>query len=248
MVDGFVYVPHDAPGPMRSAAPGQRVTKPTLEPPWLVVDHALETVVVARWPGRLFRVTVVPPRTDPERATMIRIAQELLPSAGYSRALAVDVVEELPAAMLFGRHGDAVAAVLTFAALLTEDLAADLASRRDPDAARAYRAAWQRWQSGARREKAAVDPSGVLAVQGPERAGSPVNNGFLVLDDVVRTAAKRRGTDALVADDGDLVLAEPWSTAESALIEAAMALGAPDLVTEAEAEALTVAWRAVTEH
>jgi hypothetical protein len=247
MVDGFVYVPHDDPDLMRLAAPGRRVMKPTLEPPWLVVDHALETVIVVRWPGRLFRVTVVPPRTGPERATMTRITQEVLPGASYSRALAVDVIEELPPTMLSGRHGDAVAAVLTFGASLTEDLAAELALRRDPGAAQACRAAWQRWQAGAHRKAADVCPSGMLAVHSLGRAGSPINNGFLVLDDVVRTAAKQRGTDALVPDgDGNLVLTEPWSTAESALIEAAMALGAPDLVTEAEAAVLTVAWRTAT--
>ena len=244
-----MYVPYDDPGPMISAVPGQRVTKPTLEPPWIVVNHALEAVVVARWPGRLFRVAVVPPRSEAEAATMTRIAQGLLATAGYSRALAVDVVEELPAATVFGLHGDAVVAVLTFTASLTEDVAADLASRRDPGAARAYRAAWHRWLSGAHREAADRDPPGLLTLHGADRTGSPINNGFVVLHDVVQSAAKLRGTDALVVDeDGDLVLAEPWLTAESALIEAAMALGAPDLVTAVEAEALTAAWRAVTEH
>ncbi|MEU6205436.1 hypothetical protein ABZ814_17865 [Micromonospora musae] len=38
---------------------------------------------------------------------------------------------------------------------------------------------------------------------------------------------------------------EPWSTAGAALIEAAMALGAPDLVDEAGRTALTAAWRAI---
>ena len=42
MVDGFVYVSDDDPGPMAGAVVGTRVAKPTPDPPWIVVDHALE--------------------------------------------------------------------------------------------------------------------------------------------------------------------------------------------------------------
>jgi hypothetical protein len=74
----------------------------------------------------------------------------------------------------------------------------------------------------------------VLAVHGPGRAGSPVNNAFLLLD---TSCGPRRNCAAPIAvvtdEDGETALAEPWSTAESALIEAAMAFGAPNLVTDA---------------
>jgi hypothetical protein len=48
-----------------------------------------------------------------------------------------------------------------------------------------------------------------------------------------------------VDPDGEQLLSEPWATAGRALLHAAMAFGAPELVTGAEAAVLTADWRAV---
>jgi hypothetical protein len=40
------------------------------------------------------------------------------------------------------------------------------------------------------------------------------------------------------------VLLDPWATAASALLDAAMAFGAPDLLDHPDAELLTGAWQA----
>lgn len=111
MVSGYVYVDDEEQGPIAGAAPGRLVRNATLRPPWIVVHHSLDRVLVAQWPGRLFRVEVVPPSTREERAAMERAAAELAVDAGYTRAIAVEVLEELPAPSLFGPHGDAVGAL-----------------------------------------------------------------------------------------------------------------------------------------
>ena len=63
----------------------------------------------------------------------------------------------------------------------------------------------------------------------------------------VTDSARLRGkADAITIDDeGDELISEPWSTAMAALLDAAMAVGAPDLVGD-DAAVLTAAWRAVT--
>lgn len=93
---------------MAGAAVGTRIRTPSLDPPWIVVDHAMETVIAARWPGRLLHVATVPPDGGQERAALGRAAQDLR----ATRVFAVDVLAELPPGILFGRHGEAVAEVL----------------------------------------------------------------------------------------------------------------------------------------
>jgi hypothetical protein len=248
-VEGFVYVTDDDPGPMAAAVAGRRIAKASLEPPWIVVDHAMERVLVARWPGRLFRVRVVPARTEAERATMARAAEELQPDAGYTRALAVDVLEELPASSLFGRHGDAVAEVIDSGRVLTEPVARQLADARHPEARSAYRKAWKRWLSGQSdgSPHEHEDHSGTLAIAGAGQVGSPIGHGLLVVARVVWDRAHQLAGAAagLLDEEGEEELVEPWSGAQDALLHAALAFGAPELADEPARAALTASWVAV---
>jgi hypothetical protein len=248
MAAGFVYVSDDTSGPMAHVTVGKRVATGSLEPPWIVVDHSLERIIVARWPGRLFRVAIVPPRTDEEKAAMRRAASELQPTAGYTRALAVDMLEELPPSILFGPHGGAVVDVINVSRFLTEDTAARLASARHPTAADAYRRAWAQWLSADQERPVSEDHdvAGTLAAHASGRSGSPIGAGLMVAYRAVTDSARLRGkADAITIDDeGDELISEPWSTAMAALLDAAMAVGAPDLVGD-DAAVLTAAWRAV---
>jgi hypothetical protein len=136
VVEGFVYVGDAESGPMAGAGIGERVRVPFPGPPWIVVDHAIETVTPARWPGRLLRVASVPPADGAERAVLDRAAANLRADAGYRRVLAVDVLAELPSWILFGEHGEAVAGVLERARRLGIPDACELAAERHQEAAR----------------------------------------------------------------------------------------------------------------
>ncbi|MCB5164483.1 hypothetical protein LG634_06490 [Streptomyces bambusae] len=248
---GYMYVDHEAPGHLQGAAVGARIRVPSLEPPWLVVDEELEGVLVVRWPGRLFRAEVVPPSTDRERAAAALAAGNLRSGAAFTRAVAVDLVEELSPALLFGGHGKAVLRVLEAGRALDGEGAHRLASLRSTTADQAYGAAWERWL--------ADQPNGApyrgrphawtLAVPGAGRSRSPIGHGFTVLSRVVRESARLRGGDEAftVDEDGDEVTAPAWRAALGALLDAAMAFGAPDLVDAHGAAELTAAWRGTFE-
>jgi len=78
--------------------------------------------------------------------------------------------------------------------------------------------------------------------------GSPINEGFSVLHAVVFNRSKLiDGPDATQEDDGEVWLKEPWSGADRALGDAALAKGAPDLLSDADRALLLQAWRAVFE-
>lgn len=246
VISGFVYVSDEDAGPLIGASVGMRVANTSLAPPWIVVDHSLDRVLAAKWPGRLFRVSGVPARSDAERDALARAAAGLLPNAGYTRVLAVDVLEELAPAILFGPHGDAVVRIIDVGCSLTEDLARQLAAHRHPGATEAYRRAWARWLAGQPNGPSSQDHdhSHTLAAHDAGHSGSPIGHGFSVVSEGVRGSAQQQG-GITVDVDGEEILAKRWAGAAATLLDAAMAFGTPDLVSAEDHAMLTVAWRSV---
>lgn len=233
-VRGLVFVPLADEGAMARAAPGQIVRNPTSGPPWIVVDHAVESVVAARWPGRLWEVEIVEAAAEQPRE-----------GAGYTRAVDVRVLREIPIAILFGPRGGDVVRVIERAASIDAEAAAELGARSAPLASEAYSRAWNAWL-------AKVEPGSIHLGAGHAdtlsvHAGgtrSPIGGAFTVLHSVLSDRARAVAGDAafITDEDGESCLAEPWSTALAALLHAAMAFGAPELVPDADRHLLLKAW------
>jgi len=228
---GFLYVSPRQEGPIRAAAAGAVIENPDSRPPWIVVEHSIESIIAAEWPGRLWQVDIL--KTAPEQPVA---------SAGYTRAVAVRIVDEVPLSALFGTHGESVAAVIDRAMILTLDDARLLQDAIHPLARAAYSSAWLRWLGRNPRMDPAVDHALTLAVSGTPR--SPVGCGFSVLYSVVSDRARIvSGDEAFRADEEeDLVLEPPWGNAAGALLHAVMAFGAPELTSHSDHEALLAAW------
>ena len=77
---GFVYVPLTNTGPMAHAEAGRTVRIPGRGPPWIPVDHEVSSIVVARWPGRLWAVEILDPITARDLKTANQVG--LRPDAG----------------------------------------------------------------------------------------------------------------------------------------------------------------------
>ncbi len=125
------------------------------------------------------------------------------------------------------------------------------AAARHPDAGQAYARAWHRWldhqpNGGHYRDH---DHSCVLAIPGagPARARSPIGDAFLLTWTCVSGSARRCDGPAAFTTDaaGDQVLLDPWAISAAALLDAVMALGAPDLTSPQDAALLTTAWQAI---
>jgi hypothetical protein len=231
---GLVFVSDADDGPMRSARAGATIRNTDGGPPWIVVDHSIESVIVAKWPGRLWKVEI------------LEAAREQ-PNDGvnYTRAVSVRVIEELPVSELFGPHGARVCAVIERARALTADDLAVLGANGHPLARAAYSSGWRKWLG--RGEPAPGDSSedhaDTLAVPGGAR--SPIHSGFTVLHSVLAKRARGLVGDAafVVDEEGNQSFTPPWASAADAFLHAAMAFGAPELLSPADREALTQAWR-----
>ncbi|RAN36568.1 hypothetical protein [Hyphomonas pacifica] len=239
-VTGYVYVANSKRDDrFRMARPGDIIRNDNPEPPFIVVSHTTEDIILTDWPGTLWTAEVVEDSA----------AQE--DESDFTRATAVRLVERLPAHTLFGPHGEAVAWVADRATRLTYEEADLLTAHRAPGAARAYANAWLNWDGLTPSSREYTEWEGIISI-GVEAPFSPVGRGLrTVFGAVVAQAWRVQGEDAMYTEDGveedpDLHLVEPWASAALCLVEVAMALGAPDLLTQGDRKLLTDPWRVLT--
>jgi hypothetical protein len=235
---GFVYVPDGDDGPLSQACTGAKVRLNERRPPWIVVDHQIESVIVARWPGRLFQVAIV------DAEGVVQAGEQ----APYTRAVEIEVCTEIPAARLFGKQGRRVCSILSHAGGLDVVDVQALARARHPDARKAFSRAWESWSAEINRKSDDQGRTAAAALgSGRIRQESPINWGFAVLNRVIRRRAESLvGSYAfLIDEDGERYLERTWASASIALAEAAMALGAPMFVRTDDRMVLSAAWRSV---
>lgn len=217
---------------LAGAVPGQVVRNESSGPPWIVVDHSVESVVAAGWPGKLWEVEVLEAAPEQPRE-----------GAGYTRAVAVRVRRELPVSVLFGAHGEDVVRVIAKAASVEEDEARKLASRSGEAAREAYSRAWNAWLAKvapASYHRGAEHPDTLAVSAGGTR--SPIGAGFLVLSAVFTARAVAGDAAFETGEEGESCLTDPWGSAMDGLLGAAMALGAPELVGGPDRRVLLDAW------
>lgn len=238
-LEGFVYVTDAETTGMRDAEVGSTIRNPSAEPPWIVVHRSLDDVSVARWPGRLFRVEIL------ETAS-----EQPMSYANYTRAVAVTVVAELPALLLLGTHGENVAKILVKIDTLTLDEAFALAEVTKPSSSEIYATAWGNWLAEVDKQSVYLDADHRNTLQirvGP--TVSPVGYALsLVYSKMHNRAQTVSGPAAICFNaDGEGELQAPWQGATNALLHAAMAYGAPGLLSSQQTTALKYPWRTVIE-
>ena len=187
-------------------------------PPWIVVASTLSQVSIYDWPGRLWRVRVIQPAPEADQ----------IETGRYVRASVVEIVEELPLFNLFGKNGAAVYDMIQKIPRMTQADKDCLASRATEVASEAYSQAWNRWFTRV-------------------RSGSPINQGFYVISsEVERRAFALDGDTAFIEDEGERSLEPTWAAALHSCLYAAIAYGAPDLVSTEERQVLLDAWESVS--
>ncbi len=219
---------------MKNVNVGSTVRNPDKRPPWIVVNHSLQSVIVAKWPGKLWKVEIIATAAEQPNAT-----------AQYTRAVAVRVLEELPVTELFGPHGASVSNVIEKTRTLELNDVQALGKSASSPMRDAYSRAWSNWlaqiePNSAHRNE---DHGGTLAISG-EHPRSPIGVGFSVLYSVLADRARKVTGDAafITNDEGEQYFAPEWDAAFSALLGAAMAYGAPELVTSVDRATLSFAW------
>jgi hypothetical protein len=238
---GFIYVPDSETGPMSQAQPGQVVRVEGRGPPWIVVDEVPASIIVAKWPGTLWKAMIDEAATAHDQRSN---GGPPLPYARYTRCISVKIIEKEEVSVLFGEHGRAVLTVLSRAAELTREQALRLSSERHIDAPKAYDRTFRRWGDAEGVFTESHDNlDGTLKI-GSMPAESPINEGLSLIHLTVFDRAKAvDGANAThIDDEGEEDLIEPWVGAGAALLDAGLALGAPKFVTAEDRDILLSGW------
>ncbi|WP_321489115.1 hypothetical protein [uncultured Hyphomonas sp.] len=229
---GFIYLSEGKLGRFADAEEGTTESNPSSEPPWIIVDHSLRDVTVARWPGRLWLAQVLE-RLEPQGHR-----------GNYTRCTSVKIVREMPTHYLFGPYGEQVEQVLRFAGGLDRGGAERLASHRHPDAAELTAQGWHRWQALVTGTENTPDRDMRGVVRAANNLKSPVGHGLSLAHGAVWDAAERiDGAAAFEEDEDERRLIGPWAAAGSAMLETVWGLGAPELFDVPEREKLLRAWQ-----
>jgi hypothetical protein len=232
---GFVYTPQDDAGPLTGREIGD-VVRIDSAPPWIVVDHSKDSIVFTNWPGSLWLVEILEAAPESEQVT-----------STYTRSKAVLLIETSTATELFGAHGPEVERILNQAARL-ELAQIETARPFGIDALNAYSHAWNSWITNRDSNEAASDHAGTLGV-GSRGYDSPIGRGFVLLFNVVYKRAKAVEGDSAfsVDEEGEIHFVPRWQIAFDAARFAAMACGAPELVSEQERRILAASWGSIVE-
>lgn len=225
---GFVYVPETEQGPMNGAKAGSIIRNIDQRSPWIVVYRFLQSVLVAKWPGKLWKVEIIEVAPEQPGATGL-----------YTRAVAVRVVEEQSVSQLFGPHGVVVCKIIEKARTLELNDVETLAESMSSLIQDAYSRAWKKWLA----QSDSTHIGKYLGDAGKGAARSPLGGGFMVLHSQLENRARNlAGDEAFVIGDEETYLAPSWTSASSALLGAAMAYGAPELLSPADRDLLLSAW------
>ncbi len=235
MGSGYMYLTvRDQPF-FETAAPGAVLSLQGRAPPWLIVNHSIAKTLMPDWPGRLVTAEVLDPISDQEQR---QYSSPISAQAGYTRAAAVRVIDELDIANLFGRNGHAVTRIINFATTLDEKCATALVRARHDAAEQIQKRVRERIANAVRRHG-----SGLAT---PFEQTSPLG-ALYFLDQVITKRAQALIGDRALEDDPDdpegAWLAEPWLGASLCLFDAALAFGAPEITTAEDRAALEKSWR-----
>jgi len=220
---------------MKGAKAGSIIRNIDKRPPWIVVYRFSQSVVAAKWPGQLWEVEIVEAAPEQPNATAL-----------YTRAVAVRVLEEKPVSRLFGLHGVVVCKIIEKARTLELKDVEALGESMSLLNQAAYARAWSKWLNHVYSNSTHIgkDLRHTLAITGEGAARSPLGGGFMVLYSQLANRARNLVGDAafVVCDDDELCFAPSWASACSALLGAAMAYGAPELLSPADRDLLLSAW------
>ncbi len=231
---GYLYVADCEEGILRTVSEGKFLKNKKPGPPWLVIDHAINSMTVAKWPGTLWEAQVV----DVAKNT------GLLDYAKYTRANEIKVLRQLPLSSLFGKYGEAVLKIISTASSINLDEVKILSVLATDDALSLYSKGWNIFGGTKSNDSPNFgrNHKNTIAMPGDE-ACSPINNGFKIIYGEVYTRANEltNGEAILSDEDGNAFLEPTWQNACNAFLCAAMAIAYQDKYTNDEIKTLSKA-------
>lgn len=232
-----MYAPDEKSGLFENAKVGDRLIKPERKPPYIVVDHSLNTKIITKWPGKLYRVEVINPHKERD------INKELLEGAHYTRTFGVKILEEIPIGKMFGANGDEIKRIIDITRELNEEAVNQL-SEYDVESNRTIvNKAWKNWIKENVESYQHLDDDfySTLKVTSKDKAySSPIGEGLSIISSQfsIRTRELVGDEGFHIDKDGEIYLLPKWDKACEALLQAGISYESHNLLSESKKDVL----------
>ncbi|XOV68709.1 MAG: hypothetical protein ACFHU9_05915 [Fluviicola sp.] len=241
-IQGYLYITAKDDIKLFQASIGSKFIKSDRKPPWLVVNHSLDGIIVTEWPGRLLKVEIL------DGVNEMDLNKGLVKDVWYTRTLGVEILEVVPTQALFEPNGVEIVQILDFISEMSEEAVNKLNQFELKNASKIYSNAWNEWlkMKDVNSIHMNQDHSNTLAIYA-NNSRATMNRSFSVISNLVWKRAKSvLGDSAFTVDeDGELVLNARWSHATDALLHAAMAMHGRDFISNEDKIELWNPWNSL---
>ena len=237
IIQGYVYASKEENKLFKGAKIGDSVIKKDKKPPYIVVDHTLDTKIITKWPGNLFKVEVINPSKEKS------INKGLVKDVWYTRTLGVKILDEVNIAELFGRNGQKVEQVIDLTRNITEEKVLELSKYNEKENRDLFTKAWRNWIMLYNKNHPYLNDEHYNTISlSPknQRYSSPIKEGLSIISSQFDIRARELvGETAFgVDEEGELYLQPIWSNAVEKILHAGMSYASDDILTEVERQNL----------
>lgn len=239
---GYVYYSVDEDKRFSEAKAGDIIKNKSNRPPWIVVDHDLNSIIVTKWPGKLFEVEVL------NQSNEKKLNKGLVKDVWYTRTLGVKIIREIPLENLFGDNGVEICQIINITRNITVQQVISLSKFKNDDSREIYSKAWEKWIAIYDKESSYATDKHYdtlkIFINNNRHISSPIKQGLAIIASQLDSRAREiLGKEAFIIDKGEEYLISEWANAMEKLLHAGMAEESESLLTLEEKEILTKPFR-----
>lgn len=236
-IQGFVYSADEDNELFKDAKVGDLITKQDRNPPFIVVTHTLDMIIIAKWPGKLYKVEVINQSEEKD------LNQGLVENVWYTRTLGIKILEEVPIENIFGQNGIQISRLIDWTRNITEEQVTALSKYNVKSGRDLFTKAWKNWILLTDKNYVYLNENhyNTLKVFLKNQVhGSPIREGLLIISSQFNIRARELVGEAAfgVDEEGEICLLPKWSKACEKLRQAGMSYESDNLLTESEKETI----------
>lgn len=232
-IQGFVYSSDEENELFKNVKVGDSIIKKDKQPPYIVVDHSLDTKIITQWPGKLYKVEII--NQSKEKS----INKGLVKNVWYTRTLGVKIIKEVPIESLFGANGQKISRIIDLTRNITEQQVNAFSKYNEESNRDLFTKTWKNWIMLTDKENVYLndDHYNTLEISPKnQRYNSPIKDGLSIISSQFDIRARELvGEIAFgVDEEGERYLQPVWAKASEKLRQAGISYAEDNILTESE--------------
>ena len=233
IIQGYIYVSKEENELFKGFEIGDSVIKKNKNPPYIVVDHTLDTKIITQWPGKLFKVEVINPSKEKG------INKGLVKDIWYTRTLGVKILDEVNISKLFGGNGQNIEQIIDLTRNITEEKVLAFSKYSETENRDLFTKAWRNWIMLYNKNHPYLNDEHYNTIslsQKNQRYSSPIKKGLSIISSQFDIRARELvGETAFgVDEEGELYLQPIWANAVEKILHAGISYASDEILSEIE--------------